>query len=161
MDIWCGDYGWVKGSPRRITEGDNFFIRSDPYGKRILIEQYEKGKFLKLIHDSSLLDYRKLNPREQLGWSREELSNNRFLLRDREHTPTLIEEQIYEGERPRECRYYSPHLLYLGHQKIFYEALADPFNGVILYDILGKPVLTKKYALLSDGSFGELLVEET
>ncbi len=157
MGIWCGDYAWVKGFPEKITEGNIFFILTDPYGKRTVIERHLNGHFKKLIHDSSLFDYRKLNPREKLGWSREELHADQFLIRDRDHTPVLIEHHTFVENKPRECRYFSPHLLPLGHQKIFYTTLGDPFNGVTLYDPLDKVVLVKKYALLPDGTFGDLL----
>ncbi len=159
MENRCGDYQWVKGTVVKISEGDRFQILADPYGKRVIIEQHIDGKFQKLIYDSNLLDYRKLNPREKLGWSREELENDRFLIRDRDHTPVLIEEHVFNGDRPIECRYYSPHLIFLGHQKIFYQEFGDPFDGVTLFDTLNKVVLTKKYALLPDGTFGELLFE--
>ena len=71
------DYCWKDGLPYGINGSGGPFsykIVQDPYRKWVSIEQYSGPKFIKVIYDSRLIDFRKLHPSEQLGWERETYS---------------------------------------------------------------------------------------
>lgn len=153
-------YLWKEGKPIGIEPDLSGSIRivSDPYGKRFLIEEYLEGRFHRLIYDSALFDFRYLHERHQIGWSKEWLSENRLLVRNRDHVPLFVEEHVFKEGRPISCTLTTPHGVLFGEQKISYRAFGDPFNGVTLLDRLGLQVIKKVYSVDEAGEF--LDVEE-
>ena len=159
------DYIWQDGIPFGIkkkdpAEGISYKIVADPYRKRISIEKYIQGMFEKTIYDSALLDFRHLKPSEQVAWQRtiveETPQKKTCLIRNQDDRVLFIEEY----SENRECQVKSVHGYPISIHKVFYEALGDPFNGVILYDINQHAVMYKKYKLdPSSGDFGEVLEE--
>lgn len=147
------DYVWKEGIPKGI-KGDQprYEIITDPYGKRYLILDKEH----RLIYDSSQIDFRHLNPRHQQGWSREELSHDRFLVRDRDHFPLFIEHHHFKDDLPIVCQFYSLSKVLIAVQKIHYVHFGDSFNGVTLYDLVEKPVMEKSYAINNRFEFTDL-----
>jgi hypothetical protein len=151
-------YRWQGGKPVGIDQDPkgHFRLLSDPYGKRHIIEEYENGRFIRVIYDSTLFDFRHLHERHQVGWSKEWLKENRLLIRDREHIPLFIEEHVFKEGKAVFCTLSTPHGIVFGEQKISYEAFGDPFNGVVLFDISGEQVLKKIYSLDDVGEFKEV-----
>lgn len=151
-------YLWKGGKPVgcEIDPQGSFRLVGDPYGKRHLIEEYINGRFSRLIYDSSLFDFRHLHERNQVGWSKEWLSENRLLVRDRDHIPLFIEEHQFREGRPIHCLLITPHGLPFGSQKVSYTAFGDPFNGVTLFDSRGEQVLKKIYSLDDNGEFKDV-----
>ncbi len=150
-------YRWERGKPigEKLSES-GFRILSDPYGKRFMIEEVAVGDFQRIIYDSLLFDFRKLQEREQVGWSKEWISDEQLLVRDRDHLPLFIETYQYEGDRPKSCQLSTPHGLLFANQEI----ISDPFHGVILKDLLGQVIMKKEYEVDDNGEFTTLLKQE-
>src|ERR1700722_17709087 len=76
MSNFYHDYLWKNGIPYGLgtsleaISGDKevYKIAMDPYRKRSAIEKWHSGKFLQVIYDSALLDFRHLQPSEQTAW---------------------------------------------------------------------------------------------
>lgn len=174
MNHYYEDYSWKGGKPlgKRILDSSQLFktplayrIALDPYNKRISIEQYARGSFTKVVYDSIFLDFRKLNPLEQTAWLRElwreEETSATHLIRDHYDRLVLMETSYFESGRCRLCSIASIHGVPLSTHRMFYRELGDSFNGVILYDSLGKPVMLKEYEVDGDsGEFSQLMREE-
>lgn len=160
------DYFWENGMPNGIYPVDNqrnentFTIIMDPYRKRISVEKYKKEEFSSVVYDSSLLDFRKLKPVHQVAWQKIMVSKDQSLIRDQDDRVVLFESYIFHDDLCRECRISSPHGLFLATQKMYYESLGDPFNGVILYDRQDYSVMLKRYETdKHSGMFTKLLEE--
>lgn len=165
------DYYWRNGKPvgRNLVDSQDapqaYKIVIDPYFKRISIEKYLKGRFDKVVYDSQFLDFRKLKPAEQTAWSRELLHEDStktvHLMRDHYDRLILIETSLFEGNQCRECRISSIHGVLVSIHRMYYKALGDTFNGVILYDLEEKPVMSKEYEVDPvTGEFTNLIREE-
>jgi hypothetical protein len=77
MNVFYEDYVWKNGLPYGVrpfqenqNNGFSFKIASDPYKKRVSIEKYNKGKFLDVVYDSALFDFRHLKLGEQFAWQK-------------------------------------------------------------------------------------------
>jgi hypothetical protein len=164
-------YYWNKGKPYGYGAVDphavaySYKIVPDPYHRRFSIEKYKLGKFDCIIYDSFLLDFRRLASIENTAWTKELLEENssqtRCLLRDPDDRAVLIETYTFEQQRCRSCHIFSIHGLLLAKQQLYYQALQDAFNGVVLYDIENLPVMRKTYAIdATTEEFSSLLTEE-
>lgn len=162
------DYYWKNGIPRGkgICPSDapeSFKIVIDPYFKRISLEQFAKGVFIKTIYDSYLLDFRHLKPNEQTAWQKLPYQNDQgaSLIVNQDDRAILIEKYFFKDNLCNLCEIYSVHGISLAKQKLFYAHLGDPFNGVILYDKLDHPIMIKKYQIDSTtNAFSDLISEE-
>lgn len=145
------DYHWKNGKPYGKTlttdlSGITYRIVVDPYYKRFSLEEHENDHFKRLIYDSALFDFRHLKKPEQAQWLRHPLSEHKNLIRDEVDRLILIESYTFENNLCRLCQITTPHGTPIALQKISYESLGDPFNGVTLYDINETPILKKNYA---------------
>lgn len=168
MEQHYRDYQWRRGKPQGLQKclsqtETTYRILHDGYYKRITVEEYCEGQFSKVIYDSSLLDFRKLNQRDQMAWSREIVFDNAdrriTLIRDIDDRVILKEEMGFQKDLCVECRLVSPTGFQVGMQKVLYTVLGDPFNGVVLYDNIGKTVLEKKYQIDEMNQFTDLISE--
>lgn len=174
MNYYFQEYIWKKGKPvgKNIIQSEHisnapqsYKIIADPYYKRISIEKYVYARFDKIVYDSVFLDFRKLLPAEQHAWSKELFQETDTLLiqlmRDQYDRLILVETSLFESGYCRECKVSSSHGVLLSVHKMFYTALQDPFNGVILYDSEGKTVMKKEYGIDADsGEFTDLIKED-
>lgn len=169
------DYIWKNGKPQGIRVVDpqsladcsvdlgiTYKIIADPYYKRISIEKYCDHRFIGAVYDSAIFDFRHLKQAEQNAWHKISVSgdsqHNVSHIRNQDDRLILIEEYHFENQYCRECCTTSPHGVVLSRQKILYEHLGDPFNGVILYDSNEHVVMYKKYSVNTlDYTFNELL----
>jgi hypothetical protein len=70
-----------------------------------------------------------------------------------------VAQEAAESLAPR--RLHSIHGLLLATQRLYYQALQDPFDGVVLYDLENRPVMMKSYQTdPMTGEFTVLLQEE-
>ncbi len=159
-------YKWKNGIPYGIQpfegqpEGPSYKVISDPYFKRISIEQYDNEHFTKIIYDSALFDFRHLRATEQIAWEKREISPTVTEIRNQDDRLILVENYTFEENRCRLCEIRSPLGVLLAKQQMLYTALNDPFNGVVLFDINGQPVIQKTYELdETTGEFTRLLAE--
>lgn len=144
MNKYFKNYIWKSGTPYGIhpvdqpeKENISYKIIMDPYRKRISIESYSKGTFTAVIYDSILLDFRKLNPQEQLAWQRETIKETAeelvSLIRNSEDRVILLEEQYFVQQRCSECRIYSPNRIHLStHKMVGNEVILFDANGVMV-----------------------------
>lgn len=162
------NYRWKGGLPVGIgyhenQDGISFKIVMDPYKKRISIEKYEDRKFKALIYDSAMLNFRRLNPSEQMAWEKEvieELDEKVVcLLRNQEDRIILVEHYFFKEGICKECHGYSPHGNLIMIQRMYYQFLGDAFNGVILFDSNEHPVVLKKYAM-NEKQFADVIEEQ-
>ena len=159
------DYYWKNGKPygRNLTSSPSeitYRVVVDPYYTRYSVEEYKGSRFHRLIYDSALFDFRHLRRPEHATWQKETLNERTSFIRN--HDDRVILKEVYEFEENlcRTCHLFSPHDIPLSTHHLFYHALGDPFNGVILYDINHKPILKKTYACHSTThDFTELLSE--
>ena len=160
MTKYHRDYIWKNGLPYGINPLDEsailktqiaYKIVSDPYHKRNSIEVYQMGGFSKIIYDSALFDFRQLKLGEQIAWQKTVVLDNPSKtichIRNQDDRLLLVEEYFFEAERCRECQTFSPQGILISIQKMKYEALNDPYNGVILFDANHHPLMLKKYAI--------------
>lgn len=158
------DYKWKEGIPygiQKVSESaeTSYRILSDPYRKWISIEQYQGNKFVKMIYDSILFDFRMLKTLNQAAW-RKEQDASRHLIRNQDDRAILIEEYSFQKGKCTACKTCSIHGILISQHKIHYKSLGDLFNGVVLYDANGHVVMEKRYAIDdSSNEFGELLSE--
>lgn len=155
------NYIWKNGMPYGIqgkfaqqapVDGDLYFkIISDPYHKRISIEQYVYLTFSKVIYDSAIFNFRSLNAAEQNAWQKSAISETETSvtchIRNQDDRLILIESYTFLNSKCRECHSFSPHGLPVSIQKMYYTSLGDTFNGTVLYDSNSHPVMYKKYQL--------------
>lgn len=166
------DYFWKEGAPCGISflknlssyDGISYQIISDPYRKRISIEEYRQQSFKQTIYDSALLDFRRLNPTDQTAWEKvpvEETEDHATcLIRNQDGRAIFFEEYRFAGTRCRSCRIKSVHGYPISTQKILYTSLGDPFNGVILYDMNQHLVMYKRYKIDEEsGEFTQVIEE--
>lgn len=161
---------WKAGRPRGKNRIENpslakasYTIIHDPYFKRISVERYSFGIFDKTLYDTALFDARTLKEREQIRWMREEISESESekvqAVKDETHRTLFLERQEFQEGLPRLCSIFSPHGLLLARNRLFYEALGDSWNGAVLEDVEGRPILKKRYGLNQEGQFEDLLEE--
>lgn len=165
------DYFWKNGRPQgrgHIPPSEDLALRSyviqtDPYHKRYSIELYQGLRLKQVVYDSALLDFRRLKESEQQGWQREcikqDATSSLFWIRNQEDRAILREKLDFENSLCRRCRIYGPQGLLLATQTMFYTALHDPWNGVLLHDRYLHLVLAKRYSAYADGTFEKLLEE--
>ncbi len=165
MEELFADYIWKQGVPRGTQKKDKtgFKIVMDPYRKRISIEQYEDTRFVAIIYDSSLLDFRKLTPQDQMVWRRTVIEETGTtcvsLIRDAVDRLILIEIGSFDRNFCTQCEMRSPQGTLLSTHKMHSTKRGDSFNGVILYDATLRPVMCKKYEVNEHGDF-TILKEE-
>lgn len=159
------DYYWKDGKPygMEVTNslsGTTFRVVIDPYHTRYSLEQYQEGKFQRLIYDSAFFDFRHLRRPEHASWQKEPLSELKTLIRNHDDRVILLETYTFEQTLCRTCALSTANGLPLSTHRLYYEHLGDPFNGVILFDTNEKPILKKTYQFdaLSQ-SFTDLLQE--
>lgn len=160
------DYFWKDGKPcgTKKTSADaplSYRIITDPYKKRFSVEKYSLGKCQEIIYDSNLFDFRHLKAGADAAWQREciEETEERSLsyIRNMDERIILKEEAFFSGSFCHSCKIYSPHGILIAIQKIVHNG---SWNGVMLEDILGHPILIKHYELdPSSGEFTTLLKE--
>ena len=169
MSKYYRDYVWKDGIPYGIdpveeTADITYKIPMDPYRKRISIEQYKHGSFSQVIYDSALFDFRHLKSSEQTAWQKVTFQKGDQTVShilNQDDRLVLIETYKYEHEICKECLAKSAHHIPISHQIMYYTALQDPFNGVILFDLNAHPVMYKKYTVDEvTGEFTELLEEQ-
>lgn len=153
------NYFWKEGKPQALhpctpDEPTSYKIISDPYRKRLSVEQYISGRFERVIYDSSLFDFRHLKSEQWDTWQREHLDEKRALLRDINDRIILME---YFQEDT--CQIFSPQGILIATQTEQRLSKNDPFNGVTLVDSNAKPVLIKHYDVDEAGNFTTLLKE--
>jgi hypothetical protein len=163
------DYYWKMGKPvgRGVVDPNastSYKIIVDPYFKRFSVEKYRTGQLDKVVYDSYLFDFRHLKPREQAAWQRETIQEDEntmtSLLRNIDDRAILIEEQTFEKGQCRSCTIKSIHGLPVSVHKMYYKALNDPFNGVVLYDLEERPIMKKTYETDPEtGEFTEVISE--
>lgn len=165
------DYYWKGGKPYGSAIVDpsqiatSYKIIVDPYYKRFSVEKYRYVYFEKVIYDSLLLDFRHLTLKDQVAWEREivqeEKDQSICLLRNQEDRIVLVETLTFEQNQCRSCLTSSVHGIPLSTHRMYYRLLQDPFDGVVLYDMEGRPIMMKTYEIdpLS-GDFTNLLSEE-
>lgn len=157
-------YKWKNGIPYGIqpvvAEGLSYKVISDPYFKRVSIEEYENECVTRIIYDSSLFDFRHLRAAEQIAWEKRIVSPTVTEIRNQDDRLILVEHYTFLENRCRLCEIRSPHGVVLGKQQMYYASLGDTFNGVILFDTNGQAVIQKKYALDdATGEFTDLIAE--
>lgn len=159
------DYYWKDGKPygKNLTpslSGITFRIVIDPYHTRYSLEEYEEGKFRRILYDSAFFDFRHLRRPEHASWQKELLSETCALIRNHDDRVILKETYEFEGPLCRACHLHTANGLLLSSHRLYYERLHDPFNGVILFDINNKPILKKVYKFDdSAASFTDLIEE--
>ena len=165
------NYYWKMGKPYGCEEVDaslapfSYKIVSDPYFKRFSIEKYLFAHFDKVVYDSALLDFRHLSLKEQIAWQREVLKEEGdrsiCLLRNQDDRAVLMETLTFHQNQCRTCETSSVHGLPIARHRMFYRSLQDPFDGVVLYDLEGRPVMMKIYETDPlTGEFTNLVSEE-
>ncbi len=171
MTTYFSDYYWKNGKPTGrgvVSTPDSetycYKIVSDPYFKRISLERYKNGIWDSVLYDSLLLDFRKLNERDQLAWQKEILSEEQdhavCLIRDQDDRVVFLEKHLISEKMPVSCEIFSPQGTHLANQKINYCFRGDAFNGVTLSDPNGRIILKKIYAFDEHSlQFAELLEE--
>lgn len=163
------DYIWKEGIPYGIEAINpstplTYKIPMDPYRKRITIEKYVDGHFESIVYDSAFLDFRHLKPAEQTAWQKVIVSENEqkvvAAIYNQDDRLILFETYSFEKKFCRSCLSTSGQGIPLSNQKMYYKALGDPLNAVILFDINAHPVTFKRYEEDGDsGEFGELVEE--
>lgn len=160
------NYFWKHGKPYGARTGSlddplSFKVITDPYRKRFSVEQYESGRFIEVIYDSGLFDFRHLKSEECDAWQREQLTEPHSIIRNMDDRIILFEESLFENDRCRSCKIYSPHRIWIATQDIFYKKSGDLFNGVVLQDKTGRPILIKHYEADEEtGAFTSLVKEQ-
>lgn len=162
------NYFWKKGRPVGVRPcpletGESYKILSDPYLKRFSVELYQTGKFTEIVYDSALFDFRLLHAEDLDSWQRnmieESPETTRSFLRNMDDRIVLIEECHFQNNQCVGCTLFSPHGILIAEQKIFKTEFSDPYNGVVLFDRTGRPIVIKRYAIDEQGSFATLLEE--
>lgn len=170
MNAHYRTYYWKMGRPYGIEKIHSespisYKIIADPYYKRISIEKYHNGQFSKIVYDSIFLDFRHLRSPEQAAWQRvliqEEDNQMRYLLRNQDDRSILIEIHKFQNHFCCSCAIQSTHGILISTHCMYYTALNDPFNGVILFDSENHPVMQKTYEIhAKTGEFDRLVSEE-
>ncbi len=159
------DYFWKNGLPYgrencSKTTPCTYKIASDPYHKHVTVEEYKNGEFTRIIYDSRLLNFRHLRPENQTAWQKTAIDENSAWIRN-EHDHLLYREVYHFTEGLcTKTELFSAHGIHLATHRLFYECLGDEYNGALLKDITGRPVVLKKYEEES-GEFTQLLSTET
>lgn len=163
------NYRWDHGTPKglkKISEptcGPYYTVVGDPYRKRFSIEKFVNKKFDSIVYDSALFDFRHLKPEHQATWEKIALEESKeeasYLIRDHYGRAIVVEKYTFKEDRCIQCHAYYPDGPLLSQQKMFYQELGDPFNGVILYDRERRSIVRKEY-LVENGQFTELLHED-
>lgn len=173
MHKYFKDYFWKEGIPygaNAIDEPSNFSALSykivmDPYRKHISIESYLNGQFSTAVYDSVLLDFRHLKVAAQTAWQKSVIHDNQgnvnCIIRNQDDRILFLESHFFQQGFCRECRVLSVHGIALSTHRMFYTALGDHFNGVILFDRNSHPVMLKRYDVDGEtGEFTQLLKED-
>lgn len=165
------DYVWKSGLPYGINhseskEGITYKVLSDPYHRVVFIEQYRDGSFVKIVYDSRLLNFRKLNPQEQTAWERTIRSETESEIvsevRNQDDQLIIVETMSYDEQGLcKSCRLHSPQGFFLSEHRMNYKLLGHEFDGVVLYDSNEHVVMVKKYLFDEEsGQFSDLLEEK-
>ncbi len=168
--MYYKNYVWNKGLPAGIQKVEDpsseprcYKIVADPYKKHITIESYKKGNFEDILYDSSILDFRKLNEQQQVGWEKEKVSASPekvvMLIRDQNDRTIFFEHHYFQEKLCIRCEIYSPHGWLASVHQMSYLILGDDYNGLILYDRGRRFVWKKIYEVNEDNEFTELLKE--
>lgn len=152
------DYFWKEGIPYGIKESKDpindpsptYKIVMDPYRKHITIEKYLRNCFQSVIYDSNFINFRYLKDEtHQHAWEKTivEETEDIVICHLRDHNDRLLfqERHLFKKGFCYECRALSAHGIQLHVQRMYYKALNDPFNGVILFDQNEHPVMQKFY----------------
>jgi hypothetical protein len=179
------EYFWKEGTPIGLDpvdehfSGERYKIVADPYRKRISIEKYQGFDFVSIIYDSALLNFRDLKKPENAAWQKtpgqvpanfnlknlaQRVENPEELvcsfIRNQDDRLLFIEFCLFSKNLCRECYIYSPHGLPLSLHKMYYVHLADPFNGVVLYDMNAHSVMMKRYEFDESTQLFTTLIDE-
>jgi hypothetical protein len=170
MTKFYRNYIWKKAIPYGIEEVQEgaecaYKIPSDPYRKRIAVEEWRNGKFFRVVYDSALFDFRHLQPADQNAWQKVNVLETKETvtsqIRNQDDRTILIEVYHFEGGICRSCMTSSAHGIPVSQQKMYYIAHGELFNGVILSDMSGRPVMFKSYKCdETTGEYTDLLKEE-
>lgn len=156
MTKFYQEYYWKGGVPYGRGDGSTYKIVADPYRKWVSLEQYQGGVFAKTIYDSRFIDFRKLNPAEQVGWERELVSEGEeqavYLIRNQDDRVVYRETLFFQEGRCVECHIHSPQNIPLSIHKM-------SGGEVVLYDSNAHIVMVKKYLIDESGQFSELIEE--
>ena len=164
------NYYWEKGLPvgqQKVEDpasaARSYKIVADPYKKHITIESYKHGIFDDLLYDSHILDFRRLNEQQQMGWQKNTLDSTPelvvALIRDLNDRVIFLEYHHFQSSLCTKCEVFSPHGWLASVHQMSYQSLGGDFNGVVLYDRGNRPVLKKIYEVNEDNEFTELLEE--
>lgn len=138
-------------------------IATDAYFKRYVIERYKKGIYQETLYDSALLDFRKLDPKIQLGWQKAsiQISSEKQVHRllDLEERTLLLETSFFKEGLCVLTKSHHPQGTLLCENHLFYKQFGSILNCAILLDRIGKPVVIKEYEQDSCGEFSTLLYE--
>lgn len=169
MSQFYRDYIWKGGLPYGLeptleSTGIAYKVLSDPYHRQVFVEQYKDSLFQALIYDSRLLNFRKLNPQNQVAWEREIVNETDDTivaeLRNQDDQLIVIETMKYENGLCKSCTLSSSHGIVLSEHCMSYKHLGDAFDGVTLYDSNKHQVMVKKYVFDEEAAqFSDLLAE--
>lgn len=172
MKQYFKGYRWKNGIPlgkgvietNQIPNETSYKIAMDPYRRRITLEKYEKGQFCKIIYDSILLNFRHLNPTEQMAWEKtivEETPEKIVsIIRNQDDQVLYFETCHFQEGFCRVCNISSSHGIFLSSHRLYYKTLNDPFNGVVLFDSDNYPVMLKIYERdEGSGNFTKIIEE--
>ncbi len=167
------DYVWKGGIPRGIgpatattaASSESYKIVMDPYRKRISLEKYLAEKFVKIIYDSALFDFRHLRSPEHAEWQKTVTHENEdtveCIVRNHDDRIIFIEHHRFKSGLCCECLVKSPHGIIISRHEMQYTKLGDPVNGVILFDANERQVMSKRYeADEVTGEFTTLILED-
>lgn len=169
MNKYFRSYYWDNGRPRGMDvvmspEGTTYKVVVDPYYKRYTLERYDGEKFVDIIYDSALYDFRWLKPQEQAAWHKETIEETEdqstCLIRNQDDRVIAVERYSFELGLCRCCEISYPSGQIIATQHIRYTKLGEEEDTVTLMDRLGNPVVIKTYeADEATGEFTNMLSE--
>src|SRR5437868_1859880 len=122
------NYIWKKGIPYGVdpvedTISITYKIPMDPYRKRISVEEWKSGQFLRVVYDSALMDFRHLQPAEQYAWQKVVIKESAdqiiSQIRNQDDRMILIETYTFEKGFCRSCLTHSAHGMPISEQRLF------------------------------------------
>lgn len=166
MHLFFRDYRWKNGKPYGVDrsngkEGIAFRLVSDPYQKWLSIEEYCEGIFRRILYNSHFLDFRILKAAGgQPAWRRERINEVEGWIFNEDDRLILQERCCFEGVFCLECQIFYPGGPLIALEKMSYLERGDGFNGLVLYDISGRPVMRRTYRECIEGNFEEFEKQE-
>jgi hypothetical protein len=162
------NYYWEKGRPKgtglaKKPEKNCFRIITDAYFKRYIVERYDQGLYQETLYDSFLLDFRKLDSKNQLGWqkvcvfSTKEKEIHRLL--DLEERTILVETSYFKEGLCLLTESHHPQGTLVCKNQLLYKQFGDNINGSMLLDRGGRVVALKEYKFCQERVFTDLLYE--